>query len=206
MKHYPEITNTIQYGLHCYCFDKLDGSNIRAEWSRKHKAFVKFGSRSRLLGADNPILMQAVALIKNKYEEDLSRIFIDNRFENVVCFFEFFGPNSFAGNHLETDKHDVVLFDINLYKRGLIGPKEFLKLCGSLHLPNLVHVGTVGKELELAVRSGLCEGITFEGVVCKSTILGKDRLPIMFKIKSNAWFDKLRNLCKGDENLFRKLS
>ena len=205
MKHYPEISNRIQYGLHCYCFDKLDGSNIRAEWARKHKSFIRFGSRTQLLGNENPTLVKAIDLIKNKYGDSLGRIFTDSRVENAVCFFEFFVPNSFAGNHVETDTHDVVLFDVNLYKKGIIGPREFLKLCDSVHIPNLVHVGPVGKELESLVKSSRCPSVTFEGIVCKSVSTGKDRLPIMFKIKSNAWFDKLRSFCKGDENLFKKL-
>lgn len=38
--------------------------------------------------------------------------------------------------------------------------------------------------------------MTFEGVVCKA---GTGPHPTMFKIKSQAWFDRLRRLCKTDE-------
>jgi hypothetical protein len=43
MKTYPSISRDI-VGQPIYAFDKLDGSNIRAEWSKKN-GFHKFGSR-----------------------------------------------------------------------------------------------------------------------------------------------------------------
>ena len=43
MKQYPTIPKTIQ-SIDIIAFDKLDGSNIRAEWNPK-KGFYKFGSR-----------------------------------------------------------------------------------------------------------------------------------------------------------------
>jgi hypothetical protein len=35
MKQYPSIDATVRRGILVYAFDKLDGSNIRAEWDRK---------------------------------------------------------------------------------------------------------------------------------------------------------------------------
>ena len=52
MKQYPSISHDIR-SVQAYAFDKLDGSNIRAEWHPK-KGFWKFGSRTRLLGTDQP--------------------------------------------------------------------------------------------------------------------------------------------------------
>ena len=33
MKTYPSITKDIRDDIHIYAFDKLDGNNIRAEWT-----------------------------------------------------------------------------------------------------------------------------------------------------------------------------
>jgi hypothetical protein len=37
MKEYPSIDREIRFGEPIYAFDKLDGSNIRAEWNKKRK-------------------------------------------------------------------------------------------------------------------------------------------------------------------------
>ena len=39
----------------------------------------------------------------------------------------------------------------------------------------------------------------------KSNEVDKYGHPIMFKVKTQAWLDKLKTFCKGDEELFRKL-
>ena len=43
MKGYPSIPREVQHSLNVYAFDKLDGSQIRAEWTQKN-GFFKFGS------------------------------------------------------------------------------------------------------------------------------------------------------------------
>lgn len=205
MKQYPEISHVIQYGLPCYCFDKLDGSNIRAEWSLK-SSFYKFGTRHHLLGPDYPILGKSISVIKQKYEEPLHEIFHKQRYTNVVCFFEFFGPNSFAGNHLDSDSHDVILLDVNVHKKGMLSPKEFMDLFAHrVEVPKLLHLGPVNKDFERLVRNGELNGMTFEGVVCKSVIKSRHNAATMFKIKNAAWIDKLRSFCKENDNLFNSL-
>jgi hypothetical protein len=44
MKEYPSIDRKPRYGVPVYMFEKIDGSNIRVEWSKK-KSFYKYGSR-----------------------------------------------------------------------------------------------------------------------------------------------------------------
>jgi hypothetical protein len=56
------------------------------------------------------------------------------------------------------------------------------------------------------VKQSTLPGMTYEGVVCKGTNDKLTRMPIMFKIKSRAWLDKLKEHCKGDDKLFEKLS
>ena len=63
LKKYPSISQKIRYGYEVYAFDKIDGSQIRAEWDKK-LGFHKFGSRKRLLGEDQQYLYEAIELIK----------------------------------------------------------------------------------------------------------------------------------------------
>ena len=202
MKQYPSIQPIIIKSKKIYAFDKLDGSNIRAEWSIK-RGFYKFGTRKRLLGADDPLLGSAIAIILSKYGQALSDIFVKNQWKKAVCFFEFFGENSFAGNHEMADIHDVILLDINSGK-GLLEPKDFIKKFGHLEIPKLLYTGNANSELIEAVKSNTLENMTFEGVVCKGKYVSPG-LPLMFKIKSQMWLDKLKLKCQDDTALFDKL-
>ena len=207
MKQYPSITSEVSHGLPAYLFPKYDGSYIRAEWSRKHKKFVKFGSKTVLLGEDHPVLGKAISLIREKYEEPLTDIFLEERFQEAVCFFEFFGPRSFAGNHDPTDTHTVVLFDIIVFKKGLLKPSEFLKLLGDrVEVSPSIYYGNITEAVETAIRDGMFPGASSEGVVCKCTESLKNGYPRhAFKIKTSAWYQKLREFCQGNEELENQL-
>lgn len=39
-----------------------------------------------------------------------------------------FWKNSFAGNHEESDEKQLKIFDINMYKKGIVLNKEFIKI------------------------------------------------------------------------------
>lgn len=202
MKTYPSIPKVSSYGETIYAFDKLDGSNIRAEWDKK-KGFHKFGSRRRLIDSTDDQFGEAVELVKNKYEDDLSKILIKHKQQKAICFFEFYGPNSFAGNHM-CESHCVTLFDVNLHKKGILAPKDFLKLFGDLDVAPLLYHGSMNKIFEEKVKSGELEGMTFEGVVCK--VQCQHHMKKCFKIKTEAWLRKLKDYCKGDDKLFERLA
>ena len=72
MKSYPTIEHTVSHDIPVVVFDKLDGSNIRAEWNRKQKKFYKFGSRNVLLDETSSTneLSAAIPLIREKYEQE----------------------------------------------------------------------------------------------------------------------------------------
>lgn len=202
MELYPTIGTKI-IGENIIAFDKLDGSNIRAEWSRK-TGFIKFGTRRRLLDPAEPILGEAISLFQEKYADDLEQIFRKEKLQKATAFFEFHGANSFAGYH-EDEEHTVTLFDIHLYKQGLLTGSEFLKLVG--HRVETVPVlfrGKVTSDFIREVREGALKGMTFEGVVCKGSMDNRRR-PINFKIKNEAWLKKLKHKCGDDEKLFEKL-
>lgn len=203
MKTYPEIPREIRKGISCYVFDKIDGSQIRAEWSRK-QGFYKFGTRKRLLGEDDPILGEARNLFMLKYEDALAAIFRTQRWDRAIAFCEFYGENSFAGVH-EEEEHNVTLFDVAYQKKGLMNPRDFLKLFGHLDIAKLLHRGNVNMEFIATVENGTLPFMTFEGVVCKSTEFVSPGRPLMFKVKSHGWIAKLREVYKGDENKIQEL-
>lgn len=176
-----------------YAFDKLDGSSIRAEWSRK-AGFYKFGKRKALLDDITPHIASAEPLFQEKYSEDLTRIFRQQRWDRVVVFFEFYGPSSFAGWH-EEEEHTVTIFDVCPYKKGILNPREFIRTFESVDTAPLLYHGKPNHDFEQSVRNGTLEGMTFEGVVCKARFK-KRPLPLMFKIKNQAWFDALRTRCR----------
>jgi hypothetical protein len=206
VKHYLSIPKENPCpGLSMYGFDKLDGNNFRSEWSRKRK-FYKFGSRNQLIGEDCLLLKQAPAILVTKFEKELSDIFIKARYEHVTCFFEFHGKNSFAGIHDPAEIQTLSLIDVNPYKQGILPPKEYLHLVGHLDIAKLLYHGVPTYEFVQQVKNGTLPGMTFEGVVCKARNNKKTPIPLMFKIKSDAWIKKLTEYCNGDETLFKKLS
>ena len=169
-------------------FPKYDGSNIRAEWSPK-KGFSKFGSRKVLIG-DDALLAAAIPLLR-EHEDALAKIFRGERWERVICFFEYWGPKSFAGLHEPGDVMSTTLIDLDVFKRGQIDPRDFIKLTEGL--PNVAQcIGTrFNAENAGQVRDGTFEGQTDEGVVCKVPSSRKWEPPYMFKSKRSTWIERV---------------
>lgn len=205
MKSYPSITKEIRHDIYIYAFDKLDGSNIRAEWNSK-KGFYKFGTRTQLIDEKTMPFGRAIPLLKEKWEEDLAMVFKEQGWKDALCFFEYWGEDSFAGTHNFEKPMNLTLIDVNPYKEGIMPPTEFIKLFKHLDIPKVCYEGHVSVELFDKVKQSTLEGMTHEGVVCKGANDKKTKMPIMFKIKSQAWLDRLREYCKGDESLFNKLA
>lgn len=203
MKEYPSIDGKPLYGAQIYAFDKLDGSNVRAEWAPK-KGFWKFGRRHGLLDDSNPFLLEAPKLIEDTYGDSLGKIFTDQRWQKVTAFFEFYGPGSFAGTH-EVEPHKVTLFDIVVDKKGILPPREFVRIFqDKVETPELLYTGVFGHMLESEVQAGTFPGVTFEGVVCKGALVSPGR-PLMFKVKTDAWLHRLRFYCGDNHSLFGRL-
>lgn len=146
MKYYPSITKEVRQDIHIYAFDKLDGSNIRAEWNAK-KGFYKFGTRNELTDEKTMPFGRAIPLIKEKYEKDLTLIFKEQNWRDVLCFFEYWGADSFAGTHNFEAKMDVTLIDVNPFKEGIMMPEQFIELFGHLDIPKVCYEGYVTTEL-----------------------------------------------------------
>ena len=201
MKSYPTISTKIK-PTQIYAFDKIDGSNIRVEWSDK-QGFYKFGSRTRLIDENTYMLGESVNLIMENFANDLAARFFKNRWNRAVAFFEFHGKNSFCGSH-EEEEHKLTLIDVNVYKRGMLEPEKFVDTFGDLDIPLVLHRGFVTEELIDEARDGTLEGMSFEGIVCKYKDKKNNKVG-MFKVKNRAWLDRLKDRCGTNEALYRKL-
>jgi len=205
MKSYPSISKEIRHDIYIYAFGKIDGSNIRAEWNSK-RGFYKFGSKTQLIDEKTKPFGAAIPILKEKYEADLSKVFKEQGWKDAMCFFEYWGPSSFAGNHNFEEKMDITLIDVNPYKQGILFPADFIELFGHLDIPIVCYEGYGTTELFDQVKQSTLPGMPVEGLVCKGANDKLTKMPIMFKVKSKAWLEKLKEYCKGDDKLFEKLS
>lgn len=201
MKTYPSIphlkgVNPELLSQHLYVFDKLDGSNIRAEWNPK-RGFYKFGSRKVLINEQHPILGTSIPLIQEKYGDPLHEIFKKQKWKKAIAFFEFHGPNSFAGYHDPNDEHTVTLFDVTFNTQGFLHPKDFTQTFQYVDTPALLHKGPVDSDLIHSVHEGTFSGVTYEGVVCKGENLTPG-IPFMLKIKSKKWIQAVHSRWEGN--------
>jgi hypothetical protein len=191
MKSYPKIEHFREefLGKEFWAFDKLDGSNLRFEWNRK-KGWYKFGTRNNMMDRSYPEFGSGIDLFINKYGDDLESVFSKKykTVENFVIFLEYFGENSFAGSHHKDDQKDVVIFDVNAYKRGFLPPNEFIDNFGHLHIPKIIGSGKLDYSFIKSVKEnnyGLKEGVIIKGVNGKETW--------MIKAKTNLWLEKLKS-------------
>lgn len=196
----------------CYVFVKYDGSNIRAQWSKK-RGWYKFGTRNCMLDESDPIFGRAASLFTQKYGDDLAKVFKSEKVfrgvDNVVVFYEFFGTKSFGGMHFPDETAwDVVLFDVNPIKKGMLGPKQFIDLFGHLKVAELITQGNMGEEMIQNVRKELIaieskydvKAEIPEGVICKGG--GGNHDLWMAKIKTERYKEELKRRYRVDWEKF----
>lgn len=196
MKTYPKIEYLSDKftGEKVWAFDKLDGSNIRFEWNKK-RGWYKFGTRKNMISESDPNFGNAIPIFLEKYGDDLEKVFKTkySNYLSVVVFAEYLGENSFAGQHVDSDKKDLILFDVNLYKRGFIEPEEFIDNFGHLHIPKLIYNQNFNEDFINQVKENKFN--LSEGVICKGLRKTKgDNLIWMTKIKTNQWLQKVKAL------------
>lgn len=197
MKLYPSIPRSTGQSFRefdAYVFDKLDGSNIRAEWSRK-RGWNKYGTRERLLDLTDPDFGEAIPIFEKTYADDLAKIAKKEGWDGLTVFMEFWGHNSIAGWHLKGEQKHLTLFDANPYKKGILGPKEFLDLFGHLHTAKFLGKMRWTRGFVDRVWCGDIEGITLEGVVGKA---GSGHDLIMAKAKTAEWARRVKARCGED--------
>lgn len=196
MKDYPSIarsTGTAFEEFHGHLFAKPDGSNLRWEWNRK-KGWYKSGSRTVLFDKTHPFLGGAPDIFQRDLAEKLTKMSRDERWDSVTTFTEFHGAQSLGGWHApdDVDPKKLTLFDIAPYKKGILGPREYLKLISKYQLeeqavPYLGQVHWTRGFVERVWR-GEVEGASFEGVVGKA---GEGHHVIRAKAKTKLWVDAI---------------
>lgn len=204
MKKYPSIpTITKASNLHCIFFEKNDGSNLRSEWQRK-TGWCKFGSRHLLFDKSHPEFGCAIKLFQDNFFA-MEKFFCDKKYEKATIFCEFFGPNSFAGQHdvsylnsvgfniEDNEPKQLVLFDVEIHKKGFMSPREFVDNFGDLQIAKVISEGILDQKFIEDVKEGKYP--VFEGVVAKSGI-GHNLW--RGKIKTNAYLKKLKEIFKNN--------
>ena len=176
-------------GNEYFTFDKIDGRLIRAAFSHK-TGFYTFGSKNNLINKDTPILGEAINIFMGSLSEPLSKIATDNKWINIIVFAEFWGENSFAGEHVQNDVKFTTLLDVAIYKKGIMGPKEFLQHFQYCQIPNFLGVRTWDANFITEIRNDVIEGVSFEGVIGKS---GSSHNLKMMKTKTNKWLNKVKD-------------
>lgn len=191
MKQYPTIpqSNGQKFeGLGLVdVFDKLDGNNLRFEYSKK-KGWHKFGSRTQMIDETSEQFGDAVRMFKDDLGEWVLACFKKTP-TKIVVFAEYHGPNSFCGMHEPGEELTLTVFDACVDNRGWLDPREFRKTFED-QIPTPKHLGQHNwtRGFMQRVREGEIEGITFEGVVGK-TMHGNQLK--MSKAKTQAWLDKV---------------
>ena len=193
MIEYPSMRNLSKSPRdYCIAFDKLDGSNIRVKYNKK-QGFNLFGSRTRLFDSSDLQFGEAISLFNNTLREPLQEIYNDKQFKDIkeiITFFEFFGPNSFAGYHQQTDVKQLIPIDILiLYKKNIsefMLPQDFINLLdGKLEIPKVIYSGKLNDIFINDVKSNKYN--LNEGVVCKGTVYRGD-------YAGKVWMTKIKTL------------
>ena len=204
MKSYPSIEyhNKGKFGQTCFAFDKIDGSSFRAQFNHK-RGFYKFGTRNTIIDKNNNDFADAIDIFLNKYSESLSKIFFTKEFRNsqdFIVYGEYYGENSFAGRHRMSDKKDIIIFDINQYKKGFLPPLDFIDKFGHTGIPSIIYHGEYNNELIDGVRENKYN--LSEGVICKGC---SQKNIWMSKIKTKNWLSRVKEL-HGEKYLLEELN
>lgn len=201
MKQYPQIMGPNKAPRSdCIAFYKYDGSNIRCEWSKK-RGWYKFGSRKVLIDKTSP-LGDAIDIFLNTYGEPLSQIFTDNKqfreTQNVTVFLEYFGNNSFAGQHDPDDEKKVILLDVSIHKKGIMSPIDFLRTFYMVDTPPVIYTGNFSNQFIQEIKNGkhkVNEGVVVKGNCPKRK---KGHNLWMAKCKTKSWIERLKK--QAEEN------
>lgn len=179
MKEYPSIPKVLDkfIGEDCIAFFKYDGSQIKVEWSPK-RGWYKFATRGHLFDKSDANFGVAVDVFEKNHSKTLTKAILEHypKAEGAIAFLEFLGPNSFAGLHdpwvlkvEHNDPKELILFDINIHKKGIVSPEDFVAKFSGPRSAHVVYRGKLDEEFIKNVREKQLEGFPDldEGVVCK---------------------------------------
>lgn len=205
---YPKIPeNSNNFTNKCIAFEKYDGTNLHWCWNYSD-GWHKFGTRRTqfpftkkgILDFSNEHyeLANAPYLFNDLLRDSLTTLFAcqHNNYCEFTLFTEFYGPNSFAGNHSLQDELDgtqqLIMIDLSINKKILL-PEEFIRLFSGeickrekYPLAKVIYEGKYTGQFTEDVRKGKY-GVN-EGVVCKGS---KDGELFMTKIKTKDYLKRL---------------
>lgn len=197
MDTYPSIEGPAKAPRQpCIAFVKYDGSNLRFEWTKK-RGWTKYGSRRRLLDETDEALGGAIRVFHETLASPLEDIFKKHYrdAQKITVFCEWFGDQSFSGQHIPGDAMRLVLFDVKIHKKGFVSPRDFVKhFCRPLGdlAAAVVYDGNLTAEFVRAVQAGqFSDRGVWEGVVCKG---GAGHKMWRCKIKTDAYRQKLQEV------------
>lgn len=188
MEQYPSIVGSAKapLGKQCVAFNKYDGSNLRWEWNPK-KGWAKFGTRRHLFDESDEQFKEAIPIFMNGMADEIvlrTKEIVRNP-QRITAFTEFFGPGSFAGSHVQGEQKELRLFDVFLFQKGYVQPKQFVEVYGDMEqAAEIIYEGTLNSSFIMDVKKG--EYPVFEGVIAK----GSD---FKVKIKTDEYFRCLRH-------------
>lgn len=186
---YPSISSEIVWGGPYYMWDKLDGINLRTEWSKK-RGFYKLGARHTHL--DDRYREEATQLIEFQ-RPGLVEGFRRLRWDHAICFFEFYSEHSLAGYIPPNETKMIGLLDVTGPSEEFLDTRDFHKIFYErVQTAKLLMKGNFNQEVYRAVKDGTFPDMGQEGMLVKGPPTKKDALPTMFKCKRDSWFASVR--------------
>jgi hypothetical protein len=200
---YPKIPeNSNKFFNKCYAFEKLDGTNMHWTWD-PDIGWLGFGTRRThfTLNKDgiadfiqtHPELAEAPGIFNEVLRDKLTMRLCQNssyHLNHIIIFTEFYGPNSFAGNHFEEDvksnSQKLTIIDVSINK-VLIPPKQFIDDFNQFDIAKLIYSGKYSGQFAEDLKNGKYN--VNEGVVVKGIVDGE---VFMTKIKTKTYLKRLR--------------
>lgn len=197
---YPKIPESKQCLLgKCWAFEKIDGTNLHWVWE-PNLGWSHFGTRRTRFTLDEKGIQEFQETHSELSEAPVLFLRacqgIVNSPHQVILFTEFYGENSFAGNHQAKDKKKLYLFDAMVNGQLLTVP-AFLEAFFAYQppeeyrddfgIPAIVYTGKYTGQLAQDVGDGKYS--INEGVVVKGMVDGQ---VFMTKIKTKDYLKRLQ--------------
>lgn len=200
---YPKIPeNSNKFLDKCIAFEKYDGTNLHWIWNIED-GWTKFGTRRTQFSLNRQGIIEftkehselySAPHIFNESLRDGLTSFLCTRelykYSQVTIFTEFYGPNSFAGNHSHLDAENntqkLTLIDVAIGNQ-IINPELFSYDFALFPIARIIYRGKYNGQFAQDVINGKY-GVN-EGIVCKGMVDGQ---VFMTKIKTNGYLKRLK--------------
>lgn len=196
-------------------YNKLDGQNFCVKYNPRTREFGPYGSRKAMVDETSEQFGECVKWFEgSNYREILNNIVRTHRgkkdifqgIDEITFFFEWYGPNSFAGRHQEGDEMHLALIDVFLKKKGYMEPADYERLFrnSGVEMPDLIYKGPLTNEIIESIQSidydsGTEFAVIKEGVVFKRSTLMKGQRRPSVKVKTKWWLNKLHSMYSEEE-------